>query len=136
MARIFTDCFFLLSFLFQLSSSFIIHHSSFYISIVWSLGFVWNTAISNFTYRDFGFSNFAKKYQDFTGSATIFQKGKTAIEEERNIAFVAITRARRFLYISYPKVKEMPWGDTRKQDQSQFISEIRKNFSISTSSSQ
>lgn len=58
------------------------------------------------------------------------QKGKTAIEEERNIAFVAITRARRFLYISYPKVKEMPWGDTREQAPSQFISEINKNHNI------
>ncbi|MDD5090738.1 MAG: ATP-dependent helicase [Candidatus Wallbacteria bacterium] len=51
-------------------------------------------------------------------------KSKSALEEERNNAFVAITRAKRFLYISYPKMKMMPWGGKRIQDPSQFLGEM------------
>jgi len=46
------------------------------------------------------------------------------IEEERNNAFVAITRARRWLYITYPQKRIMPWGDELRQEESQFIKEI------------
>jgi DNA helicase-2/ATP-dependent DNA helicase PcrA len=47
------------------------------------------------------------------------------IEEERNNAFVAITRSRRWLYITYPQCKMMPWQDTKPQHQSRFITEMR-----------
>lgn len=43
------------------------------------------------------------------------------ISEERNAAFVAITRARRWLYITYPKVRMMPWKSTRRHLPSRFI---------------
>ena len=43
------------------------------------------------------------------------------IREERNAAFVAITRARRWLYITYPKVRMMPWKSTRRHLPSRFI---------------
>ena len=33
-----------------------------------------------------------------------------ALDEERRNLFVAITRARRVLYFSYPQSKMMPWG--------------------------
>ncbi|TDB47903.1 ATP-dependent helicase [Photorhabdus luminescens] len=46
------------------------------------------------------------------------------LEEERNNAFVAVTRAKRWLYVSYPKQRMMPWGDLRFQQKSRFISEI------------
>ena len=36
-------------------------------------------------------------------------KGSAMHEEQRN-AFVAVTRSRRLLYLTYPKVKMMPWG--------------------------
>lgn len=39
------------------------------------------------------------------------KKGPKAIEEEKNNAFVAITRSRRLLYITYPKTKFMPWDN-------------------------
>jgi DNA helicase-2/ATP-dependent DNA helicase PcrA len=39
------------------------------------------------------------------------KKGGKAIEEEKNNAFVAITRSRRLLYITYPKTKFMPWDN-------------------------
>lgn len=47
-----------------------------------------------------------------------------AIEEERNNAYVAVTRAKRHLYITYPKNKMMPWGSSRFQQKSRFIKPI------------
>jgi DNA helicase-2/ATP-dependent DNA helicase PcrA len=41
-------------------------------------------------------------------------------EENRN-AFVAVTRSKRLLYLTYPRVKLMPWGDSRAQQASRFI---------------
>tara|TARA_R110001599_G_scaffold350254_2_gene580024 strand:+ start:4226 stop:6130 length:1905 start_codon:yes stop_codon:yes gene_type:complete len=52
-------------------------------------------------------------------------KTKEDINEERNSAFVAVTRAKRWLYISYPKRRTMPWGDIRIQRPSRFIGEIQ-----------
>ncbi|HLD44257.1 MAG TPA: 3'-5' exonuclease, partial [bacterium] len=46
------------------------------------------------------------------------------MNEERNTAFVAITRARRWLYVSYPQSRMMPWGSQRSQQPSRFISEM------------
>lgn len=36
---------------------------------------------------------------------------KTKMEEERNNAYVAITRAKRCIYITYPQCRKMPWGE-------------------------
>lgn len=46
------------------------------------------------------------------------------INEERNTAFVAVTRARRWLFVSYPQSRMMPWGSPRSQQPSRFISEM------------
>ncbi|KJG13879.1 ATP-dependent helicase [Photobacterium iliopiscarium] len=46
------------------------------------------------------------------------------IDEERNNAFVAVTRAKRWLYVSYPQYRVMPWGDTKCQAPSRFIHEM------------
>ena len=46
------------------------------------------------------------------------------IEEERNTAFVAVTRARRWLYVTYPRSRMMPWGSPRHQDPSRFLTEM------------
>lgn len=46
---------------------------------------------------------------------------KKELEEELNSAFVAVTRSRRWIYISYPKYRLMPWGDTKRQFPSRFI---------------
>lgn len=43
------------------------------------------------------------------------------IDEERNSAFVAVTRSRRWIYITYPKRRKMPWGDVKTQQASRFI---------------
>ncbi len=46
------------------------------------------------------------------------------IEQERNNVFVAVTRSRRWIYITYPKSKKMPWKANKAQVQSRFITEM------------
>jgi DNA helicase-2/ATP-dependent DNA helicase PcrA len=51
------------------------------------------------------------------------------IEEERNNAFVAVTRAKRWLFVSYPKQRVMPWGEPKFQTASCFFMEMKgENF--------
>lgn len=47
-------------------------------------------------------------------------KTEAAKKEERNNAYVAVTRAKRVLYITYPLCKKMSWGDS-KQNISGFL---------------
>jgi len=44
-----------------------------------------------------------------------------ALEEERRNAFVAVTRSRRLLGLSYPQTRVMPWGDVWEQKPSQYL---------------
>lgn len=48
------------------------------------------------------------------------------IEAEKNNAFVAITRAKRWLFISYPTTRKMPWGDIKKLRKSRFLNNIKE----------
>jgi DNA helicase II / ATP-dependent DNA helicase PcrA len=48
-------------------------------------------------------------------------------EEKRN-AFVAVTRSRRLLYFSYPKRREMPWGDIRLSKPSPFLTQVASHI--------
>ena len=48
------------------------------------------------------------------------------VEEERNNAFVAVTRAKRWLYVTYPKQRLMPWGDHKYQQKSRFMRELEE----------
>lgn len=50
---------------------------------------------------------------------------KHEIEEECNNAFVAVTRSKRWIYITYPQQRKMPWGDTKAQSPSRFILEMQ-----------
>lgn len=45
-------------------------------------------------------------------------------EETRN-AFVAATRSKRLLYLSYPASRVMPWGDSKRQTRSRFLAGVR-----------
>ena len=45
----------------------------------------------------------------------------TLLTEEDNNMFVAVTRARRVLILSYPKSRIMPWGDSRSQKPSSYL---------------
>lgn len=49
---------------------------------------------------------------------------KKDLNEEQNNAFVAVTRARRWLFISYPQNRMMPWGSSKYHNISRFISDI------------
>ena len=44
-------------------------------------------------------------------------------EEQRN-AFVAVTRSRRLLYLSYPRTRKMPWGDVWNAHPSRFLRDM------------
>lgn len=54
-------------------------------------------------------------------------KSKREIDEERNKAFVAVTRSKRWIFITYPQVKMMPWGNIKKQEASRFIIELQQS---------
>ena len=43
------------------------------------------------------------------------------LNQERNNFYVAVTRAKRLCYLTYPKKKKMPWGGERFQQESQFL---------------
>lgn len=49
------------------------------------------------------------------------QTGTRQMREEQNDAFVAMTRARRLLYMTYPESRMMPWGDRKAQQVSRFV---------------
>jgi DNA helicase-2/ATP-dependent DNA helicase PcrA len=41
--------------------------------------------------------------------------------QEKNNTYVAFTRAKRFLFVSYPKQRLMPWGDYKPRTVSRFL---------------
>lgn len=47
-----------------------------------------------------------------------------ALQEEKRNAFVAITRSKRLLALSYSRTKVMPWGDIRNQKPSRYLEMI------------
>jgi DNA helicase-2/ATP-dependent DNA helicase PcrA len=51
-------------------------------------------------------------------------KTDAQVAEERRNAFVAVTRSRRLLYLTYPMQKRMPWGDVRRQSPSRFLTTV------------
>ena len=56
-------------------------------------------------------------FPDYRAIAT----GNKAMEQERNNMYVAVTRAKRLCYLSYPKSRIMPWGGIKIQSPSRFI---------------
>lgn len=50
--------------------------------------------------------------------------GGKEMEQEKNNMYVAATRAKRLCYLTYPKVKMMPWGDSKAQKKSRFIIDL------------
>lgn len=52
------------------------------------------------------------------------QKGGLEMEQEKNNLYVAITRAKRHLYITYPTNRRMPWGDIKTRSISRLLPEI------------
>jgi DNA helicase-2/ATP-dependent DNA helicase PcrA len=50
--------------------------------------------------------------------------GEKEMEQERNNMFVAVTRAKRICYLTYPNYKKMPWGDVKLQKKSRFLNDL------------
>lgn len=49
---------------------------------------------------------------------------ESLLNEEKNNLYVAVTRAKRALYITYPKKRLMPWGTEKSQTISRFLKNI------------
>ncbi len=54
--------------------------------------------------------------------------GGSALKEEKNDAFVAITRAKRLLYLTWPEAKFMPWDPQNRvrQRRSRYLTDIEQ----------
>lgn len=63
--------------------------------------------------------------ETFPDYRAISKNGAELIQEKNN-AYVAFTRARRFLFISYPMERLMPWGDTKRRKISRFLECFQK----------
>lgn len=48
-------------------------------------------------------------------------KGGDELQQEKNNTYVAFTRAKRFLYVTYPQKRLMPWGDYKARTISRFL---------------
>ncbi len=48
----------------------------------------------------------------------------TQLSQEMNNMYVAVTRAKRLCYMTYPEKKRMPWGDIKYQYPSRYIKDI------------
>ncbi len=48
-------------------------------------------------------------------------KGGEELQQEKNNTYVAFTRAKRFLFVTYPKKRLMPWGDFKSKVVSRFL---------------
>lgn len=61
------------------------------------------------------------------------QSGKEAIAEERNDTFVAVTRSKRLLFLSWPRNRLMPWDKETPapQSRSRFLDAILENLNLS-----
>lgn len=49
-------------------------------------------------------------------------------KEELNNMFVALTRAKRECYLTYPLIKDMPWGSSKRQIKSRYLNKIEGIF--------
>lgn len=49
------------------------------------------------------------------------RKGGKALKQEKNNLYVAFTRAKRHLYVSYPEERLMPWGDVKPRKKSRLL---------------
>jgi len=49
------------------------------------------------------------------------KNGGTELEQEKNNAYVAFTRSKRFLFVTWPEKRLMPWGDYKSRKISRFL---------------
>ena len=48
-------------------------------------------------------------------------KSEVELNQEKNNLYVAFTRAKRFLYVTYPNERTMPWGGKKRRSMSRFL---------------
>jgi len=53
------------------------------------------------------------------------RNGGADMVQEKNNAYVAITRSKRFLYITWPAKRLMPWGNYKQRNISRFLSDFK-----------
>jgi DNA helicase-2/ATP-dependent DNA helicase PcrA len=58
------------------------------------------------------------------GSFPDYRAKGPALQEERRNMFVAVTRCKRVLGLSYPRTRVMPWGNTRRQQPSRYLRDL------------
>lgn len=51
-------------------------------------------------------------------------KSGMQLQQEKNNAYVAFTRAKRFLYAVYPETRIMPWGDVKRRLKSRYLKNL------------
>ena len=51
-------------------------------------------------------------------------KGGEELQQEKNNTYVAFTRAKRFLFVTYPKKRLMPWGEYKNRIISRFLNPL------------
>ncbi len=50
------------------------------------------------------------------------KQGGVELVQEKNNCYVAFTRSKRLLYVTWPSSRMMPWGDTKRRQISRFLS--------------
>ncbi len=63
------------------------------------------------------------------------KKAGVDLEQEKNNLYVAFTRAKRFLYVLYPKQRLMPWGDTKNRYISRFLKDFKNKVVVANNNS-
>lgn len=54
-------------------------------------------------------------------------KSEIELGQEKNNLYVALTRAKRFLYVTYPQKRTMPWGGVKSRNISRFLEVFRED---------
>ena len=49
------------------------------------------------------------------------EKGGVEMQQEKNNLYVAVTRAKRYLFVTYPLSRIMPWGEVKKRVKSRLL---------------
>ena len=52
------------------------------------------------------------------------RRGGIEMTQEKNNLYVAFTRAKRFLYVTWPQKRMMPWGDYKSRNISRFLNDF------------
>lgn len=58
------------------------------------------------------------------------RNGGIDLTQEQNNLYVAFTRAKRFLYVTWPKKRLMPWGDPKFRNISRFLKSFGDSYAV------